>query len=174
MQLLQLRTTWEPGSTAPKRAPAALDRQSAQLLGYLDQLFQRLVLPSQPAQPKLVSREEIRAMIMLRTSGRAIMSDFAGALGVPLSTATHTVDRLVKKGLVVRNRSEEDRRVVQVEMSEQGKKIQAALRARHQAMARSWLEPLSPAERQTFLDLMAKIALRAKPGRETAGRETKE
>lgn len=113
-------------------------------------------------------------MIMLRTSGRAIMSDFAGALGVPLSTATHTVDRLVKKGLVVRNRSEEDRRVVQVEMSEQGKKIQAALRARHQAMARSWLEPLSPAERQTFLDLMAKIALRAKPGRETAGRETKE
>jgi hypothetical protein len=84
-------------------------------------------------------------------------------LGVPLSTATHTIDRLVGKGLVIRVRSEQDRRVVQVEMSEVGKAFQTALRARHQAMARSWLTPLSPAERETFLNLMAKITQGAKP-----------
>jgi DNA-binding MarR family transcriptional regulator len=139
MQLLQKRST--------------LERQSGQLLGYLDALFRRLVLPRQTAdEPNLdCSREEIRALILLGASGRTIMSDFAGELGVPLSTATHTIDRLVAKGLVIRVRSEQDRRVVQVEMSDLGKGVQTALRARHQAMARSWLAPLSPAEREAFL-----------------------
>jgi DNA-binding MarR family transcriptional regulator len=79
-------------------------------------------------------------------------------LGIPLSTAAHTIDRLVHKGLVMRVRSDEDRRIVQVEMSESGKKLHAALRAKHQAMALSWLEPLSPNGRETFLNMMAKIA----------------
>jgi DNA-binding MarR family transcriptional regulator len=149
MQLLQKRNT--------------LERQSRQLLGYLDALFRRLVVPRRGAdEPSFdCSREEIRALILLGTSGRTIMSDFAGQLGVPLSTATHTIDRLVAKRLVVRVRSEVDRRIVQVEMSEVGKAFQTALRARHQAMARGWLTPLSPAERETFLGLLAKITNKA-------------
>jgi DNA-binding MarR family transcriptional regulator len=136
-----------------------LEQQSGRLLGYLDALFRRLVLPRQTAEEPFheCSREEIRALILLRTSGRTIMSDFAAELGVPLSTATHTIDRLVTKGLVTRLRSEQDRRMVLVEMSEMGKAFQTALRARHQAMARSWLTPLSAAERETFLRLMEKI-----------------
>lgn len=142
-----------------------IGRQSGQLLGYLDALFRRLVLPRLAAdEPSFeCSREEIRALILLRSSGRTIMTDFASELGVPLSTATHAIDRLVRKGLVTRVRSEQDRRVVQVEMSPAGLEFQNTLRARHQAMARSWLAPLSPAERETFLDLMAKIAENAKP-----------
>jgi DNA-binding MarR family transcriptional regulator len=145
MQLLQKRST--------------LQRQSSQLLGYLDALFRRLVLPRQAAEEAShdCSREEIRGLIQLGAGGRTIMSDFAGQLGVPFSTATHTIDRLVAKGLVIRVRSEQDRRVVLVEMSETGQAFQTALRARHRAMARGWLAPLSPAERESFLKLMGKI-----------------
>ena len=142
-----------------------MERQSGELLGYLDALFRRLMLTRQPAEEQSLelSREEVRALILLRSSGRSIMSDFAGALGIPLSTATHTIDRLVHKGLVLRVRSDQDRRVVQVEMSEAGKTLHAALRAKHQAMALSWLEPLSHGERETFLKMMAKIADGATP-----------
>ena len=115
--------------------------------------------PMLATRPPRVNSQSVRS----QAAGDTIMSDFAGELGVPLSTATHTIDRLVAKGLVVRVRSEQDRRVVLVEMSRQGLALQTALRARHQAMARSWLAPLSPAERETFLDLMAKIADHAKP-----------
>lgn len=114
----------------------------------------------------------MRALIRLGSSGTMIMSDLASALGVPLSTATHTVDRLVEKSLVVRSRSDQDRRVVQVEMSEQGKALQATLRSKHRAMARSWLAPLSPGEREKFLELMAKISARAKPESERSMEQT--
>lgn len=100
------------------------------------------------------------------------MSDLAAALGVPLSTATHTIDRLVEKELVVRSRSEQDRRVVQVEMSDRGKALQTTLRSKQQAMARSWLAPLSPGEREKFLELMAKISARAKPESERTMEQT--
>ena len=159
MKLLHKRNT-SGAQPAPSKAPSRIERQSSELIGHLDTLFRRLVLPRQPGEDAHwdLSREEVRAMILLRTSGRSIMSDFAAALGIPLSTATHTIDRLVQKGLVTRLRSEQDRRVVQVEMSEAGQKLQAALRAKQQAMALSWLEPLSAEERETFLKLMAKIS----------------
>ena len=86
-----------------------------------------------------------------------MMSSLAEALAVPLSTATHTVDRLVAKGLVLRNRSEEDRRVVQVGMSDYGRKLQESFRDKRRLMACSWLEPLSSGEREIFLELMDKI-----------------
>ena len=105
-------------------------------------------------------------MIILDSGQRIIMSNLAEALGVPLSTATHTVDRLVAKGLVVRNRSEKDRRVVQVEMSEYGRKLQASHTEKRRFMARSWLEPLTPTEREIFLKLMDKITLLSKPAGE--------
>ena len=115
-----------------------------------------------------ISREEIRALVVLDSGGpesrqRIMMSNLAESLGVPLSTATHTVDRLVAKGLVVRNRSEADRRVVEVEMSDYGRRLQQEFRDKRKLMACSWLEPLTSGERENFLDLMSKITLLAKP-----------
>jgi DNA-binding MarR family transcriptional regulator len=150
---------------AVKGPRVTLERQSVQLLGYFDTLFQRLMLgPKGGAEPSLeCSREEIRALILLGAAGSITMTSLADRLGVPLSTATHTIDRLVAKSLAVRARTEEDRRVVQVELSDHGKKLQAKMRIKHLAMARSWLEPLSSGERHLFLHLMAKITELAQP-----------
>jgi DNA-binding MarR family transcriptional regulator len=150
-------------------AAAPLDHQSGQLVGYLETLFQRMMLPRRPPEDEGpdCSREEIRALVVLGSHGRSIMSSLAEALGVPLSTATHTVDRLVARDLVVRKRSEEDRRIVEVEISDYGRKAQETFRRRRRAMARSWLLPLSPAERENFLELMEKITRLARPLAET-------
>lgn len=139
-----------------------------QLVGYLETLFRRLMLNRRQADepPFEVSREEIRALIILDSEQRVTMSSLADSLGVPLSTATHTVDRLVAKGLAERNRSEEDRRVVEVEMSRYGRELQESFRSKRRLLARSWLEPLSQGERETFVELMAKITLLAKPAPE--------
>jgi len=138
-------------------------------VGYLETLFRRLMLNRRLAEeePSIeISREEIRAMVMLDSGEPMMMSSLAESLGVPLSTATHTVDRLVAKGLVERRRSEQDRRVVEVQMSAYGRKLQESFHGRQRLVARSWLEPLSEEEREQFLELMAKITLLAKPASE--------
>ena len=141
------------------QASESLDRQSSQLLRSLDALFQRMMMRKPVAEDmQEISREGFRALFLIGMRGALTMSELADALGVPLSTATHTVDRLVAVDLVVRNRSEQDRRVVQVELSEKGKQNHAQFRAAHQQMARSWLAPLTQGEREIFLELMAKIA----------------
>ena len=143
-----------------------MDQQSNQLVGYLEALFRRLMMDRKPADDSQleISREEIRALVFLDSGEAVTMSHLADSLGVPLSTATHTVDRLVSKGLAERNRSEEDRRVVEVQMSEYGRKLQESFRAKRKVVAQSWLEPLTDSERELFLELMEKITRLAKPG----------
>lgn len=166
---MKKRTTDASGGDV-RDQPAALDRQSGELLTYLDALFQRMMLRRRTGEEQApdCSREEMRALVVLGPARQTMMSTLAEALDVPLSTATHTVDRLVAKGLVVRTRSEQDRRVVQVEMSDYGKKLQEAFRGKRREMAQSWLEPLSPGEREIFLELMDKIHRLAKPAPESA------
>jgi len=168
IEILQKRTTAAPAAGGEPDTGAGLDRQSTRLVGYLETLFRRLLLDRKHADdPQIeVSREEIRALLLLESGERLTMSNLAESLGVPLSTATHTVDRLVAKELVERKRSEEDRRVVEVEMSEYGLQLQQTFRDKRKLVARSWLEPLSGDERELFLELMAKITLLAKPGPE--------
>ena len=50
------------------------------------------------------------------------MSTVAKALGVTMGTLTISVNSLVKKGFVERSRSEEDRRVVLISLTAEGKK----------------------------------------------------
>src|ERR1019366_445337 len=150
MQVLQKRTT------VTAEASPFLDRQSGQLVGYLEVLSRRMARQKKPASaPQLdCSREEFRALTVLGSNPAVIMSDLAEALGVSLSTATRMVDRLVGKKTPVRRPSEQDRRTVQVEISESGKAIQEVFRTQLRTMARSWLVPLSKGEREIFLELM--------------------
>ena len=48
------------------------------------------------------------------------MTEIADYIHVPLNTATGIISRMEKNGLVVRNRSEEDKRVVQIGFSQKG------------------------------------------------------
>lgn len=64
-----------------------------------------------------LSPPEMRSLMWLARRGKTVMSDFAQGVNVPLSTATRIVNRMVKKGIVVRQRSEQDRRIVEVDLS---------------------------------------------------------
>lgn len=59
-------------------------------------------------------------MVIGKDGNRKKMSEIANQLGVSTGTPTVTVDRLIKKGYVVRDRDEEDRRQVIVKLSEIG------------------------------------------------------
>jgi len=96
-------------------------------------------------------------LMVLGAKGVAIMRDLAGALNLPLSTATNTIDKLVAKAVVERTRVDEDRRIVQVALTAKGQQLYQSFLDCQLAMARGMLEALSPGEREIFLELMAKM-----------------
>lgn len=67
-----------------------------------------------------VTLPQYRAVVVLAQRGQQRPADLATALAVTPSTATRMCDRLVAKGLVVRDRSDEDRRTVSVSLSATG------------------------------------------------------
>lgn len=66
---------------------------------------------------------QVHALMWLRTDGPLAMGMVANRCGVTDKTVTGIVDRLERDGLVVRERRDTDRRVVQVALSEAGKKL---------------------------------------------------
>lgn len=71
------------------------------------------------------------------------MSSIAKLIGVTVGTLTIAMNNLVKKGYVVRTRSEEDRRVVLISLSEKGKKAYVRHQEFHLEMIKAMREGLS-------------------------------
>ncbi|MFC1492759.1 MarR family winged helix-turn-helix transcriptional regulator [candidate division KSB1 bacterium] len=66
------------------------------------------------------SATEINIWKILAIKGRCKMRDISNMLNIPNSTTTSIVDRLVKNNIVQRTRTEEDRRVVFISLTEKG------------------------------------------------------
>ena len=83
----------------------------------------------------------------------------ANTVRAPISTISSALDRLERSGLVVRSHAVEDRRVVCIQLSTQGKRLADRLRDAHVQNCRTMLLRLTPEERKEFLRLTGKIAL---------------
>lgn len=78
------------------------------------------------------------------------MTSVAKALSVTTGTLTISVNSLVKKAYVQRVRSEEDRRVVLVSLTEKGKKAYAHHRKFHDEMIDTVIQSLNEDEKQVL------------------------
>jgi DNA-binding MarR family transcriptional regulator len=67
------------------------------------------------------------------------------------------VERLADKGLATRSRIEDDRRVVRVELSEEGKKLHQKFLEQRREIVRFMLSSLTHGEREIFIELYTKI-----------------
>ncbi len=146
-----------------KASNSPLERQARDLVTCMEamrrRMSQRMPWKGVPAG---LSVQDIKAFAVLADQGAVTMSDYAKAMGTPLSTATHAVERLVAKGIAVRFRVESDRRIVQVDLSEKGRKMRHTFDQARLDMGRAMLSPLTKGEREIFLELMTKIARHGK------------
>lgn len=137
----------------------SLGGQACLLVNSLDTIFRRLLFSRIPDDPKIeLPMRDFRVLEVIGSDGPIAMTDFAALLGMPVSTATHAVSRLENRGLVERERSEPDRRIVHVSPTESGRALVRAHVELRRAMARDMLRPLSATERKLFLDLLAKMS----------------
>ena len=102
------------------------------------------------------SKSEIFSMLLLDKRKEITMTDLAGFLNSPMSTANGIINRLVEKGYVVRERSEEDRRIVVLHLTPSGEEFIESLKELVSGYLKVVIDDLSEEEKQFLI----KIAMR--------------
>lgn len=105
-----------------------------------------------------LNMQELRVIEFLGNEGPRMMRELAEHLTVAVNTITTIVDGLEKKELAARRRSEEDRRVVHVELTELGDEVYRSLVEVNLRLFRSMLGALTEDEQEIFMVLFRKIA----------------
>ncbi|EGD48510.1 transcriptional regulator, MarR family [Ruminiclostridium papyrosolvens DSM 2782] len=85
------------------------------------------------------------------------MSEIANSLGVTFGTPTVTVDRLIKKGYVIRRRDNEDRRQVFISLSDTGKDVFESIIIIRNILAEKIYGILSEDERKALINILSSL-----------------
>lgn len=110
------------------------------------------------------SKSELFAMMFLHKRNEATMTELVEYINVPMSTATGIVDRLVKKKYIVRERSETDRRIVLLKLTEEGSNLVKNLKDMIYKYLDIILEDLTEEEKQFMAHIAIKIMNKVQSG----------
>jgi DNA-binding MarR family transcriptional regulator len=105
-----------------------------------------------------VSLPQYRVLVLLAGRGPQRAIDLAGALGVNPSSATRLIDRLVRAGLVRRQRSPADRRSYRVALSPKGRDLVAEVTQRRREEFERLLSGLPAGQHQFVIAALHAIA----------------
>jgi MarR family 2-MHQ and catechol resistance regulon transcriptional repressor len=105
-----------------------------------------------------LNMQELRVVEVLGNEGPQMMRELADHLKVAVNSMTSIVDGLEHKILVQRQRSDKDRRVIHVELTDSGREIYQSLVNVNLRLFRSMLGALTEDEQEIFMVLFRKIA----------------
>ena len=114
-----------------------------------------------------VTLPQFRALVVLTTRGPQRSAELAQALGVDPSTATRMCDRLVRKSLVHRRRTNDDRRGVRISLAPAGRELVEQVTSRRRADIAAVLSRLDDSQGREVLLGLQSFALAA--GEPTSG-----
>ncbi|MDY6916720.1 MAG: MarR family transcriptional regulator [Chloroflexota bacterium] len=125
------------------------DTQVEYVLDLANRVFRELlpIIPKEVLQFDL-TMPQLKVVLLLFLNGQMRMSDIASALGVSLATATGVVDRLVDRGIILRENDASDRRVVLCRLSEKGQSLTDVLWQSARERARELLLAMTPSRLQ--------------------------
>lgn len=103
------------------------------------------------------SKNELLALVHVYRTGETTMSRIAEYVNVPLNTATGIANRLEKRGLVQRWRSEEDKRVMVVRITEEGTRQVSEVMATVGSLMGALFEDLTDEERLVLLKIIKRL-----------------
>lgn len=137
------------------------DRRAADLQDIVQDIlkqFQSVNAVAANGPHAALNMQELRLVEFLGNEGPQMMRDLAEHLGVAVNSVTTIVDHMERKELVRRQRSDEDRRVVRVELTDLGRSVYQSLVEVNMRLFRTMLGSLTEDEQEIFMVLFRKIA----------------
>ena len=124
-------------------------------------IHHRAVLDAGPWLELNMSTPQLKALLLISEEDAIRMRELARKLGGSFSNATVLVDRLVERGLVERMMEPQDRRVVLVRATDDGRLLIEQLVTSWRSLSVPLLESLSPEDLETVrraLDILVSAA----------------
>jgi len=124
--------------------------------------YLRAVAFAEPVQLELLRRHgvtlaELRALRRLRDLGPVPISRFADELGIARSTATGLADRFEGRGLLAREASRDDRRVVLIRVTPAGGRALEDWSLVEESVVGQRIAALSPEQQRRFADIVEAV-----------------
>ena len=105
---------------------------------------------------------QLTVVKILEQIGDLSLSELSERIRAQNSTVTGIIDRMEREGLVTRERSREDRRVVYIKLSPKGKKLAEEIPVEPMVVFKGALESLSAQEMKELMRICTKLAKRVR------------
>ena len=158
---------YDSASYQPRRSIGALlSRVRVEMLAAVD----AELAADRRLAPLELSAAQLIVIASLAGEERKSASDLCKGISYDAGAMTRMLDRLEGKGLIRRNRSPEDRRLVHLELTDEGRAAYPRMRELSLAVANRFLRGFSKAEARTLEGLLNRMLDNAQPaeGRESA------
>ncbi len=104
-----------------------------------------------------ITSTQASVLFLLATGRCAAAVDVARDYGIDASAVTRLIDRLEKRGLLLRNRSAEDRRVVRLELTDEGYALAARMPAIFKNAVNSMIQGFTAEETDLLRNLLHRM-----------------
>ncbi|MFC4024856.1 MarR family winged helix-turn-helix transcriptional regulator [Oceanobacillus longus] len=97
--------------------------------------------------------------------GRQTIREISEAVLINTGSITYVIDKLENKGLLERSDCSEDRRVVYIQITKQGKELMDDIFPKHQKVIEEIFEDVSTEDKQVLIDVLKKIGNKWESGK---------
>ena len=111
---------------------------------------------------------QLTVVKLLEHLGSLSLTELSEKIRSQNSTVTGIIDRMEREGLVSRARSQEDRRVVHIHLTDKGAQLALDVAVEPMEIFRTAIEDLTPTETKELLKILTKIAKRVQRAVATA------
>ncbi len=105
-----------------------------------------------------ISEKELHVIGFIGRNKNVKMKDIADNIDAPMSTLTNIVDKLIEKKFLSREHSGNDRRVINVMLTDKGKAASKNVISKRKSVAENVLSQFSEKEQATFIKHMNILA----------------
>lgn len=133
------------------------DRMIRSIQQQMESLFYRIRHDSQLRSKETLPEGQVFLLIMLNNQGTVKATDIAVKLGITSGAVTGMTDKMEKLGLIRRERSEEDRRVVRISLTEHGADTLERIRLARFNRLSELISQLEPDELQQMEHVFTKM-----------------
>ena len=119
------------------------------------------------------SKNEILAMLLIYRKNKVNMSEVAEYINAPLNTATGVITRLEKKMIVERTRDTEDKRIVMINLTQNGQEFIKDEKKQIEYYVRKVYNSLTEEEKSVAISIVNKVIHTLKVGMDRSEDEEK-